>query len=137
MTALRDALLGGWELSSFTSRDVDTGEVSHPLGEHPHGLILYTADGYMSAQLARNADGGGYIAYGGRFVVDERTATVCHDVTISRLPELLREPQFRQASVDGDRLTLTATITTSGVTVHSTLTWRRNRSEITDAPRYS
>lgn len=137
MTALRDAILGGWELASFTSRNVDTGEVAHPLGEHPHGLILYTADGYMSAQLARNPDGGGYIAYGGRFTVDEHTATVRHDVTISRLPELLRQPQVRQASLAGDRLTLTATTSTGGVPMQSTLIWHRTRSEKPDAARYS
>jgi hypothetical protein len=136
-TTLRDRLLGGWELLSFSSRDVDTGEVSHPLGEHPHGLILYTDDGYMCAQLARNADGGGYIAYGGRFHIDEDTATVQHDATMSMLPELLRQPQFRQANVDGERLTLTATTTTSVATTHNTLIWRRTRSEISDAPRYS
>ncbi|MCV7274568.1 lipocalin-like domain-containing protein [Mycolicibacter arupensis] len=53
---LREALLGGWELSSFDSVDIDTGAVSHPLGTAPRGLILYTADGYMSAQLADGSD---------------------------------------------------------------------------------
>lgn len=137
MATLRDGLLGGWELLSFSSRNVDTDEVSHPLGHRPNGLILYTADGYMSAQLARNADGGDYIAYGGRFVVDERTAMVRHDVTISRLPELLSEPQYRQASVDGDRLTLTATTTITGATMQSKLVWHRTRGETSDAARHS
>jgi hypothetical protein len=36
-------------------------------------MILYTDDGHMSAQLA-DADMGGYIAYGGRFDVDEDTS---------------------------------------------------------------
>jgi hypothetical protein len=27
------------------------GEVVRPYGEHPLGLIMYTADGYMSAQI--------------------------------------------------------------------------------------
>lgn len=40
-----------------------------------------------------------YIAYGGRFSVDEQTSTVHHDVTISMMPELLTQPQFgRRAS---------------------------------------
>lgn len=125
MTSLRDAILGGWGLVSFHSRDLDTGVVSYPLGEHPHGLILYTADGYMSAQLAREADGGGYIAYGGRFSVDEETATLRHDVVISKLPELLQQPQFRQASLHGEELTLSATRTDDEVRIHSTLVWRR------------
>jgi hypothetical protein len=141
MTMLRDGLLGGWELSSFTSRNVDTDEVSRPLGEHPHGLILYTADGYMSAQLAPETsspdDDGQYIAYGGRFHVNEDTATVHHDVTISILPELLQQPQYRDAHLDGDQLALSATATNDGVISRNTLTWRRIRSETSDAARHS
>ncbi|MEZ0383907.1 MULTISPECIES: lipocalin-like domain-containing protein [Mycobacteriaceae] len=129
MATLRDAILGGWELSSMESRDVDTGAVSHPLGSAPRGLILYTGDGYMSAQLASGDDAAlrQYIAYGGRFRVDEDTATVHHLVSVSMLPELLTAPQLRQATVDGDRLTLSATTTSDGVTSHNTLVWVRRR----------
>lgn len=132
MSTLRDAILGGWELSSFVSRDADTGAVSHPLGVAPRGLILYTGDGCMSAQLTGSADAAvpdeklpAYIAYGGRFHVDEDTATVHHEVTVSMLPELLAGPQLRQAGVDGDQLTLSATTTNDGATSHNTLVWRR------------
>jgi hypothetical protein len=122
---LRDAVLGGWELVSFVARDVATGEDRHPLGAAPRGLILYTADGHMSAQLAK-PNMGGYVAYGGRFSVNEETSTLHHDVTISMMPELLAQPQFRNASVDGDRLTLSATRSDdAGVTTHSSLVWRR------------
>lgn len=131
---LREALLGGWELSSFDSVDIDTGAVSHSLGTAPRGLILYTADGYMSAQLA---DGSAaavqattsptYIAYGGRFHVDEDTSTVHHVVSVSMLPELLAGPQLRQARVEGDQLTLSASATSNGVTTQNTLVWIRRR----------
>ncbi|WP_420108544.1 lipocalin-like domain-containing protein [Mycolicibacter arupensis] len=126
---LREALLGGWELSSFDSVDIDTGAVSHPLGTAPRGLILYTADGYMSAQLAGSSDAAlpTYIAYGGRFHVDEDTSTVHHVVSVSMLPELLAGPQLRQARVEGDRLTLSASATSDGVTTQNTLVWIRRR----------
>lgn len=129
MSTVREALLGGWELSSMESHDAETGAVSHPLGTAPRGLILYTADGYMSAQLTGSADAAepGYIAYGGRFRVDEDTATVHHEVSVSMLPELLASPQLRQARVDGDQLTLSATTTNDGVTTHNTLIWVRRR----------
>ncbi len=79
----------------------------------------------MSAQLAES-DLTGYIAYGGRFSVNEETSTLHHDVTMSMMPELLAQPQFRQAAVDGDLLTLSATMTDdAGVTTHSSLVWRR------------
>jgi hypothetical protein len=91
----------------------------------PVGLILYTVDGHMSAQLAE-PDVGGYISYGGRFSVDEDTSTLHHDVTMSMMPELLAKTQFRHARVDGDLLTLSATRTDdNGVTTHSSLLWRR------------
>jgi hypothetical protein len=112
-------------LVSFTAHDVGAGVDRHPLGSAPRGLITYTADGHMSAQLA-DADMGDYVAYGGRFDVDERTATLHHDVTMSTMPELLAQPQFRQASVDGDLLTLSATTTDeAGATTLATLVWRR------------
>ena len=125
MTTLRERVLGGWELVSFVARDCATNEERHPLGTAPRGLILYTADGHMSAQLAES-DMSGYVAYGGRFSVNEETSTLHHDVEISMMPELLAQPQFRQASVDGDLLTLSATMTDdAGMTTQSRLVWRR------------
>jgi hypothetical protein len=122
---LRDAVLGAWELVSFVARDTATGRERRPLGTAPRGLILYTPDGHMSAQLA-DSDMGGYVAYGGRFFADEATSTLHHGVTVSMMPDLLTQPQFRHASVDGDVLTLSATRTDdTGVTTHSSLQWRR------------
>jgi hypothetical protein len=122
---LRNAVLGAWELVSFVVRNATTGENRHPLGTAPRGLILYTADGHMSAQLAKS-DMGDYIAYGGRFSANEETSTLHHEVTISMMPELLAQAQFRHASIDGDVLTLSATGTDdAGVTTHSSLLWRR------------
>jgi hypothetical protein len=118
-------------LATFTTQDTDTGHVSHPLGTTPRGMILYTDDGHMSAQLA-DADMGGYIAYGGRFDVDEDTSMVHHDVTVAMMPELLVQPQFRQAHIDGDVLTLSATTTDdAGATTHATVVWRRAGSSET------
>jgi hypothetical protein len=128
IVTLRDDVLGAWELVSFVARNAATGEDRHPLGNVPRGLILYTADGHMSAQLA-DSNMGGYISYGGRFSVDEQTSTLHHDVTISMMPELLAQPQFRHASIDGEFLTLSASRTDdAGVTTHSRLQWKRSSS---------
>lgn len=130
---LRDAVVGAWELVSFAARDTATGEERHPLGDTPRGLIVYTADGYMSAQLAR-ADMSEYVAYGGPFTVDEETATLHHDVSMSMRPELLEQPQFRHADIDGDLLTLSADSTDAdGTTTHARLVWRGVRTR--DTPR--
>lgn len=134
--SLRDRIVGAWQLVSFTTTDAETGRVVHPLGTTPHGMILYTDDGHMSAQLA-DADMGGYIAYGGRFSVDEDASpgrakrremvgVVHHDVTIAMMPELLTQPQFRHASMDGDVLTLSVTTTNdSGAMSHASVVWQR------------
>jgi len=49
-------MLGSWQLVRFESRNVATGHVLQPLGPDPQGLILYTGDGFMSAQLAPGTD---------------------------------------------------------------------------------
>lgn len=126
MSALGAALMGGWRLKSFVSRDEDTGELRHPFGEHPCGLILYTPDGHMSAQLTPGP-GAEFVSYGGRFHVDEAASTVTHEVVISTMPEMLEQPQIRQAHIDGDQLTLSASQRSArGKVTHSTLTWCRD-----------
>ena len=123
--SLRDGLVGAWNLDSFVAHDVTTGQERHPLGDKPRGLITYTAEGHMSAQLAWE-DMSDYVAYGGRFVVDEDASTVRHDVTMSTMPDLLTTPQVRHATLDGDRLVLSVTTTDEhGTATSSTLTWSR------------
>ncbi|WP_199254234.1 lipocalin-like domain-containing protein [Mycolicibacterium mengxianglii] len=131
MSLPRTMILGAWELVAFQSRDVATTEIRYPLGQRPRGLILYTDDGFMSAQLApENTEAGteidGYIAYSGPFHVDEAASTVRHDVQMASMPELLAQPQLREAAIVDDTLTLSAVMTDStGSTTRSTLTWRR------------
>src|SRR4030088_3211798 len=48
---LRESLIGAWELVTAVERDVETGVENNVLGARPQGFILYTPDGYMSAQL--------------------------------------------------------------------------------------
>jgi hypothetical protein len=88
--SLREQLVGAWALTSCVERDIETAVENHPLGERLLEHILYTSDGYVSAQLQRRerlpfADGdllhatpeeysaaaSSYIAYSGRFFVDE------------------------------------------------------------------
>ena len=54
--SLRETLIGAWELVSCTEIDFETKEVYLPMGETPVGFILYTPDGYMSAQLSAPDD---------------------------------------------------------------------------------
>lgn len=99
---VRDRLVGCWRLVEFRVT-TDEGEVVHPLGTSPLGTILYTPDGYMSAQLARPGpyeDGrkpDAYaIAYSGPYDVDEQTRIVAHHVQVSVIPSWLGTTQIRQ-----------------------------------------
>ncbi len=46
----RDRLVGAWELQEYTATAAD-GTIAFPMGADATGLVIYTADGYMSAQL--------------------------------------------------------------------------------------
>jgi hypothetical protein len=142
---LHDAILGTWELVSYIAEDNDGGPVTYPLGPDALGLIMYTGDGYMSAQIMRpgrpafdrpDTDGGtleqaaaaaaGYLAYSGPFEVEESTGVVHHEVRVSLLPNWLNGAQLRHAKLDGDHLTLSAvTAATDGTEIISTLVWNR------------
>jgi hypothetical protein len=42
------------DLESYVEKPVDGSAPVYPLGERPMGIIMYTPDGYMSAQLMRS-----------------------------------------------------------------------------------
>ena len=102
---LRNQLIGAWKLVSYVEKPVNGSAPNHPMGERPRGIIIYTPDGYMSAQLMRpnrtpfaSADwykatpeeygrqGPAYFAYSGPFEVDEKNETVTHSVFVSYSP---------------------------------------------------
>ncbi|GLP78135.1 hypothetical protein TUM20983_52450 [Mycobacterium antarcticum] len=139
----RDDLLGAWHLESYTSK-TDGGE-DEPLGADPVGIIMYTSDGYMSAQLMRRdrpaydkaVTGGGktgqmasaaagYLCYTGPFTIDEQADVVHHHVQVSLLPNWVGSVQVRQGHLDGDTLVLSAAVTSRrGASSHHVLLWRR------------
>jgi hypothetical protein len=99
---IRERLAGCWRLVSYSETE-DGGEASHPLGNNPLGTILYTPDGYMSAQLAspgpyqdEQAPDAYYIAYSGPYDVDEQARTVTHHVQVSVIPSWRGTTQIRQ-----------------------------------------
>lgn len=119
------ALLGGWKLESYMVGREGVGEET-PLGKHPAGLITYTADGAMSAQLAADDAGPSsampaYTAYFGAFEVDAGRSLVIHHVHGASEPALVEKALEREYRLDGDRLTLTAWI---GEGKHE-LVWRK------------
>ena len=47
----KEELHGTWQLESWTIGYSDRDDFSYPFGEDPTGLLLYTADGWMSASI--------------------------------------------------------------------------------------
>jgi hypothetical protein len=138
-------LVGVWCLVGYTDEQ-SGGKDQHPFGSSPEGFLIYTADGFVSAQLMKpgravfhssdwhhgtlqeyQESGSGYIAYCGRYEVDENKATVTHIPSVALLPNLIDGRQCRAIQLSGDRLTLriTGAQVPGGISVTSRLEWKR------------
>lgn len=137
--SLRSQLVGHWRLIS--SEQVREGEAPvFSLGPSPTGMITYTEDGHMQAQLAstirpkvRAADATveqqrellrTYTAYFGSYTVDEAARTVTHHRDGSQVPG---ERDFvRAIEIHGNRLVLTTpTTVVAGKKRFARITWER------------
>ncbi|MEA4822457.1 MAG: lipocalin-like domain-containing protein [Erysipelotrichales bacterium] len=128
---LRDTLIGTWKLIEFSAKDKD-GNKYYPAGENAKGFIMYTPDGYMSAQImtpgrkpyvskdmfvgttqemAEAAKG--YMAYSGKFDVEELTSSIRHHMEVSMNPTWLDQVQVRNIKVQGNRIIITTEINTA------------------------
>jgi hypothetical protein len=143
---MRDRLVGAWKLISYEERPVDGSPFFYPMTKKPLGIIIYTPDGFMSAQLMhpnrkRFASGdwnkgtdeeyrqeaSTYIAYSGPFHVDEEQKTLTHSMFVSLFPNWLGQTQPRVVRIEGDDLYLsTATpVPSHGKIVNTHLHWKR------------
>ncbi len=128
--AARARFLGVWRLISCerTTRD---GGIEYPYGEKPVGRITYDKAGRMSAQLMRpgrrstvpagasmiaaNASAeemrealSGFIAYFGKFDIDEPSKTMIHHVQACLIPGWVGTDLKRAYRFEKGRLILTA-----------------------------
>jgi hypothetical protein len=133
---IRERLVGCWRLAGYTITAAGGGQADHPIGDHPLGTILYTPDGYMSAQLARPGPYAGddqepdvyYIAYSGLYDVDEQAGTVAHQVEVSVIPAWLGTTQVRRVQFpEPGALVLSASEPgpRDGVLTTTTISWSR------------
>lgn len=143
---LMSQLIGAWELVSYEERPVDGSPSVYPMSNEPKGLIMYTPDGYMSAQLMNperqpfssgdwfngtsdeyEMEATSYIAYSGRFHVDETKRTLSHSMFVSLFPNWIGQTQPRVVLLEGDSLYLSTAspIVSGGREVMSYLQWRR------------
>ena len=143
---LRDQLIGTWKLVSYEERPVDGSPSFYPMSEKPLGIIMYTPDGFMSAQLMRpdrrpfasgdwfkvadeeyKEEASTYIAYSGPFHVNEEERSLTHSMFVSLFPNWLGQTQPRVVRIEGNDLYLSSAspIQSGGKTVMSYLRWKR------------
>jgi hypothetical protein len=121
----KQRLQGTWKLISSVGVYSD-GRVIHPYGEKPEGLLVYDPHGNFIAQiqgqgrplfesgnLLRGAPEEikaafeGYVAYYGKYEVDEDAASLTHYVEGSLFPNWVGSTQTRFYSFEDERLVLT------------------------------
>src|SRR5574340_23619 len=139
-----DRIVGSWELVEYSTTS-DTGKVDYPLGPDARGLIIYSADGFMSAQIMRpdrmlyrspnvhsgemserSEAAGGYLAYSGPYRVDEENSAVYPEMAVSLYPNWVGDDQKRYARFDGDQLILSSDpLVFRTTTLSPALVWRR------------
>jgi hypothetical protein len=143
--SIASRLVGVWRLVSYTDEQEGRKD-SLPFGPEPEGFLIYTPDGFVSAQLmmpgrplfaSRDWRGGtpdeylqagrGYIAYCGAWKEDEDKGTVTHIPSVALVPNLISKGQLRSVTLNGARLTLSAAGVpdATGTCVTSRLEWQR------------
>jgi hypothetical protein len=136
-------LIGTWQLESWTIGYPDRDDFGYPFGEDPKGLLLYTADDWMSASIGRSDRHPlpdavafrkipeeklaqaylSYFHYAGRYrVVD---GDVVHYVTQSLNPNFVGTEQLRHVELDGHTLVLSGRDDAGGVVRLHSLVWHR------------
>jgi hypothetical protein len=137
-------LAGAWRLVAREYRTSD-GALAPTREEPAEGLLVYSADGWMAAQIMRpgrppfrsgdRRDGteaeiraayDGYLAYWGTFDLDPARGTVTHHVRGSLYPNWVGQDQVRAYALEGRRLILrTPPMKQGGREVVGLLTWER------------
>jgi hypothetical protein len=146
---LREQLIGAWKLVSYEERPIDGSPSFYPMTEEPMGIIMYTPDGYMSAQLSKpnrkpfasgdwfkgsaeeyEQEATSYIAYTGEFHVNEEAKTLKHSMFVSLFPNWIGQTQPRVVQIDGNDLYLSTAspIQSGGKEVNSHLRWKRAKA---------
>jgi hypothetical protein len=142
-----DKFIGAWRLVSAEFRTEDGQLADSPYGTEPQGILMYDAQGTMSAQLAQKgrppfavADRmkgtpeeikgafETYQAYWGRYKIDERERVVTHYVTQALLPNWVGTEQRRHYKFQDGRLHLrTPPLAIGGKRLTGVLVWEKIR----------
>jgi len=158
MASLKNEIIGSWKLLSYIEVPVGGGESLFPLGKSPKGNLIYSPDGYMSVQISASEDLGfssddrilvsqeellkrlqRYIAFSGRYTVDNEMACVIYLVENSLYPAWENTRQVRKLDFEGDVLYQKSLdpIKSGGKLVHAYMTWKKVEKSNYDEQRIS
>ncbi|KAL5366545.1 Lipocalin-like domain-containing protein [Aspergillus floccosus] len=144
----RDILVGSWSLIEYKTTNLDGEDTIHPMGRSPRGFLMYTPDGYMSAQLLSQSPKtrpstefavDDYVAYSGQFEFDqfpeENCLRVNHLVSVASFPDWIGQVQSRIARYNEDErlleLSTVSPIFLAGRQCHAKLQWRKSSTAVT------
>lgn len=133
---------GAWALVTF-EQESNEGEISYPLGKDARGSIYYLPDGHVSVHIMRSDRGItvdeslvfgqnlqynqlGYLAYSGRFHVDEELQIMIHELDISLYPEWVGGQQIRKIELNGNRLQLSSNGPVGDNQIRFRLLWEKS-----------
>lgn len=141
MSALKNLVIGAWALVSF-EQESQEGEIIYPLGDEAKGSIYYLPNGYVSVHImdvnrSENVDellykdmqlkynDLGYLAYSGRYHIDEENRIMTHHIEISLYPEWIGGQQVRLIKLDGEYLQLSSNGPVGPQKIQFRLLWKR------------
>src|SRR5262249_49928643 len=143
---LKDQLVGMWKMVGAEFQWPD-GAPADLYGDAPTGVIIYGPLGDMAVQIMRagpprfasgdfpagtpdelGAAVAGYMAYFGRYDLDEAARTVTHHIRGSLFPNWIGQDLTRVVEIDGTRLILrtAAPMPTAGRMTTGVLIWERS-----------
>ncbi len=136
----KDNIIGGWKLVECTMKDCK-GNIHYPYGKTPIGILTYTIDGFMSANIiasrGRNsliAEGislnaitegkAAYVSYSGTYTLFEKS--VVHHVKVALIPEWIGGDQKRNMEFKNNCLILSTDLILEDGSIQSfSLEWKR------------
>ena len=146
--SIQAQLVGTWELVSTEEHLKDGTTRSYPdLGPHGKGFLVYTADGYMCAQLM-NPDRprwkdennptdaekisafDGFTSYCGKYEVNESERAVYHLPETAWMPAFVGTKQQRPYTLSVDVLTFAGKATDQSAVESYVIVWRKVRNSV-------
>ncbi len=115
--------IGAWKLIAFEEHSPD-GEIVHPYGRDPAGLLIYDTSGKMSVQIMKrdrallssdDCETGaeeikraieGFTSFFGAYEIDPTAGIIIHHVEGHLLPDSVGKALERKFEFSGDRLIL-------------------------------